>query len=376
MTSNTLPVICQVLHSLNMGGAEVLAREFAVRSVKEFKTVFACLDSIGTIGHQMQNDGYCVEVLGRRSGFDYQLARRLASFCRVNRVSIIHAHQYAPFFYSALSRFPGWRPPILFTEHGRAFPDFRRPKRVAANRLLLRRHDKVIAVGQNVRQALIANEGIPPNRIEVVYNGIDLTAYSPSSAARSSIREELGLSENDFVVIQVARLNSLKDHGTAIRAMERLRASHSQIRLLLVGDGEEMPAIVEQIVKAGLRSTVHILGMQSDVARLLAAADLFLLTSVSEGIPLTVLEAMAMGLPCVATNVGGIPEIIVDGNTGLLANARDDSAIASHIARLAGDSRFRRHLGDRALARAHDLFSDRNMHRTYNHIYHEMVQSV
>ncbi len=319
MTKPERPVICQVLHSLNVGGAEVLAREFAVRSAQDFTTVFACLDRIGTIGQQLREAGYRVELLGRRDGFDYQVSRTLAKFCRANNVSVMHAHQYAPFFYSAVSRWPRRRPPILFTEHGRSFPDFRRPKRVFANKFLLGHGDRVVAVGQHVRRALIENEGIEAARVDVIYNGIDVEAYQQSRTNRLSARQELGLSDTDVVAIQVARLNPLKDHRTAIRAMQRLSASHPNIRLLLVGEGEEMPAIEQMIANAGLQPTVRLLGLREDVAYLLTAADVFLLTSVSEGIPLTLIEAMATGLPCVATNVGGVPEVVVDGETGLLS---------------------------------------------------------
>ncbi len=374
MKQSSKPVVCQVLHSLHVGGAELLARDFARQSQEDVTTVFACLDEVGSLGEELRSEGYTVQLIGRRDGFDYQASRRLARLWRSSRVSVVHAHQYAPFFYSALGRLPGGRPSIIFTEHGRAFPDFRRPKRIAANHLLLRRCDRVIAVGDHVRQALIENEGIAADRVDVIYNGIDVGKYQASQTIRATSRRSLGLSEQEVVVLQVARLNPLKDHATALRAMARLRSSHPHVRLFIVGDGEERPAIQQLISQLELANTVHLLGVRSDVDQLLPAADIFLLSSVSEGIPLTIIEAMATGLPCVATNVGGVAEVIVAGKTGLLATAGDDAVIAGHLASLADSSELRHQYGVAGRQRAHDLFDARQMHARYQQLYRELAQ--
>ncbi|MEX2174073.1 MAG: glycosyltransferase, partial [Pirellulaceae bacterium] len=162
------PVVCQLVHTLNVGGAELLARQFAERARDEFDFVFVCLDSPGVMADELRADGFAVEVLGRRPGFDLACARRLLQVFRRYDVKLVHAHQYAPFFYSAIARLLGWRKlPIVFTEHGRDYPDFRRTKRVLANRCLLRASDRVIGVGECVRGALVANEGLRPERVEV-----------------------------------------------------------------------------------------------------------------------------------------------------------------------------------------------------------------
>jgi len=366
------PVVGQVLHSLAVGGAEFLARQFAQQSAGEVTTVFACLDTLGELGEGLRHQGYCVEVLGRRPGFDYDVARRLAAFCREHQVSVLHAHQYAPFFYASLSRLPWSRPPVLFTEHGRTFPDFRRPKRIIANRCLLRRRDRVVAVGQHVRQALIDNEGLPPDRIDVIYNGIALDQYASSTIEKPALRRQLGLPESSFIVVQVARLNALKDHATAIRVMQRLAATRQDILLVIVGDGEERPRLETLIEQARVHDSVRLVGRRHDVASFLHAADVFLLTSVSEGIPLTVIEAMAAGLPCVATDVGGVSEVVIDGQCGLLAPAGNDEALSQHLATLVTDGRRRRAMGESGRQRAFSTFSDRTMHTAYRKLYLEM----
>src|SRR5262249_9043900 len=154
-------------------------------------------------------------------------------------------------------------------------------------------------------------------------------------ADSSAVRSELGLGVEDLVVVQVARLDYLKDHATAVRTIGRVARKEPRARLVLVGEGPEGPAIRAQVEKEGVGQHVRFRGLGKDVPRLLQAADLFLLTSVSEGIPLTVIEAMAAGLPVVSTRVGGTGEVIAEGQTGLLAPAGDDGALADAVLRLA-----------------------------------------
>jgi len=374
--SRKQPVVCQVLHSLCVGGAEVLASQFAERSAGVVRTVFACLDDLGELGQRLRDGGAEIEVFARRPGFDFGLTRQLARYFDRQQVDVIHAHQYAPFFYSSLARLPGRKPPLIFTEHGRSFPDFRRPKRVFANRFLLGPHDHVIAVGDQVREALIANEGFSPNRVEVIQNGVPVRDYASSPGGRASAREKLGLADHAFVIVQVARLNALKDHRTAVATMWHLISTHPNARLLLVGDGEERPGIEAAIAQAGLADVITLYGSRSDVKTFLHAADAFLLTSVSEGIPLTLVEAMAAEIACVATDVGGIPDVIEHEQSGLLAPAGDALALARYLARLADDTTLRSRIAGRGHRRAIDSFSDDAMHLQYQRLYLELAGPI
>jgi glycosyltransferase involved in cell wall biosynthesis len=364
--------VCQLLHSLNVGGAEVLAARVARRLRGAFRFVFACLDEVGPLGEELRAEGFAVHLLGRRAGLDWGCPLRLTRLLRAERVDVVHAHQYTPFFYGLAARLGGPRRPILFTEHGRHQPDYPRPKRMLANRLLLSRRDRVVGVGAAVRQALIANEGLPARRVEVLYNGIDVDAFAAGGADRAAVRRELGAGPGDLVLVQVARLDYLKDHATAVRTLARVAGAAPQARLWLVGDGPERPGVEARVREFGLGDRVQFLGTRKDVGRLLHAADVFLLTSVSEGIPLTVIEAMAAGLPVVATDVGGLREVVADGATGLLAPAGDDDALAERILRLAGDPEPRRRMGAAGRARAKALFDEPRMCADYSRLYREL----
>jgi glycosyltransferase involved in cell wall biosynthesis len=357
-----------------VGGAELLAARLARQLGNSYRFVFVCLDELGMVGRELRGDGFPVFVLSRRPGVDWNTARRLAGLLRRQRVDLLHAHQYTPFFYTATARLLYRRPPILFTEHGRWYPDYPRRKRIVLNRLVLQRRDRVVGVGESVRQALIDNEGISADRVSVIYNGIDVARYQQNgSDTRWSIRRELGLRPDDVVVVQVARLDYLKDHLTAVRTMARVTACRGDVRLILVGDGPEQATIQQEICRCGLGEHVRLLGLRTDVARLLAASDVFLLTSISEGIPLTVIEAMAAGLPVVSTRVGGVAEIVEEGRTGLLAPARDDGALAEALLLLAADPALRATMGQLGRERAAAVFSEARMHDGYRQLYENML---
>jgi glycosyltransferase involved in cell wall biosynthesis len=370
------PTICQVLHGLGVGGAEVLAARLARRLADAYRFVFVCLDELGVLGERLRDEGFPTSVIDRGPGFDWRCSRRLAEVLRNERVELVHAHQYAPFFYSALARLASRHPPILFTEHGRQHPDVPRPKRVLANSLLLRKYDHAVGVGDAVRRALIDNERLSPDRVSVIYNGIDLGPYRGASSPeeRVAIRRELGIRPQVLTVVQVARLDALKDHETAIRALARLVQTRTEVKLVLVGEGPEEAAIRRLVREHALEPFVLMLGLRGDVPRLLRAADLMLLSSVTEGIPLTLIEGMAAGLPAVATRVGGVGEVVEDGQTGLLSPAGDHAALAAAIARLAGDPDLRLSMGSRARNRAEAVFDEDRMLAEYRAAYERMLR--
>lgn len=365
--------VCQLVHSLNVGGAEILADRFARRLSQHGRMVFACLDDLGPLGERLLREKVPVEQLKRRPGLDLKCAWRLGTYLRHEHVFLVHAHQYTPFFYASLGRMMRGGPPILFTEHGRFHPDLPNRKRMLVNPRMLGAEDRVVAVGECVRRALIDNEGFPPQRIEVIYNGVDLARFEKVGDP-AALRRALGRRPDDFLCIFVARLDPIKDHRTAIRAIQEITRQRPDVHLLVVGDGPERDRIQKLIDEASLQANVHLLGTRHDIPELLSAADLFLLTSVSEGIPLTVIEAMGVGLPVVATDVGGIGEVVVQGETGLMAPAEDFRGIAKGIMQFAGDKETCRRFGAAGRERAIQCFSEQTMIDKYSRIYAEMLE--
>lgn len=372
--SDSRPTICQVIHSLGIGGAEVLLDRMVRAMSDEFRFVIAVLDEIGEIGERLQNDGFTVHHLHRSPGIDHRCAKRLRAFADRESAALLHAHQYTPFFQSMLSRgFTGQRP-VVFTEHGRHCPDLPSRKRMLVNRLLLKKRDRLIGVGQAVAKALIDNEGLPESRVEVIYNGIDLDRTpARDSAAQAFVRSEFGFSTSDFVVIQIARLHELKDHETALRTMALVCREVPHARFLIVGDGECRPHIEKLIEELQLEHHVVLAGSRNDVPELLNAADMFLMTSISEGIPLTLIEAMAAGIPIVSTNVGGIPEMIEHEVSGYLHAAKDVQGLANSCILLARDLEQRHRVAVNGQKTAIAQFSFRSMVDQYRQVYREVL---
>lgn len=368
------PAICHVIHALGVGGAEVLVDQMIRRMQKDFRCIVAVLDEIGEIGKRLQEDGFIVEHLHRQPGIDRGCATRLRQFADREGAEILHAHQCTPFFQAMLSRGLTGRRPVVFTEHGRHFPDTPSRKRAIVNRMLLKRCDRLFGCGAAVRQALINNEGLPESRVEVIYNGVDLKALGkPTSGARESIRAEFGYSADDFVVVQVARLHELKDHQTALKAVDEARHRIPGLRLLLAGDGDQRSAIEQTIRERGLDQAVTLAGTRKDIADLLSASDVFLLSSISEGIPLTVIEAMAARRPVVSTAVGGLPELLEHGVSGMLAPSGDASSLAASLVQLYQSADLRNQMAEVAAGRAQEKFSLQGMLNSYRDVYFDVL---
>ena len=366
--NHNAPVVCQLLHTLNVGGAELLAGNLTRRLRDRYRFIFFCLDELGPGADLLREEGFVVELIGRRPGFDWRCPLRLAARWRHHGVDLVQAHQYTPFFYALLARLRYRTPPVVFTEHGRHFPDYPRPKRKLLNRLLIERRDHVVAVGRSVKTALVENEGIPDRKIEVILNGVDTDRFASSPDTRDEVRSELGMGPNGFLVLMVARLDPIKDHRTAIRACIRAAKEFPALKLVIVGDGPERCALESFARESGVGERIVFLGTRSDVPRLLTAADALLLTSVSEGIPLTVIEAMATGVPVVSTDVGSIADVVTPG-VGLLASAGDDSSIAEHLVHLGRSPLLRTAMGDQGRERAVAEFSETAMAGHYANLF-------
>lgn len=362
--------IGHVLHRLDRAGAEVLAGDLARRLGDRYRSVFLCLDGIGPLGEQLISEGFEVLALGRRPGLDLKVAGRLRAAAKRHSIALLHAHQYTPFCYAALSRRLSASPPILFTEHGRHYPDERKTKRAWANRWLLKPTDRVSAVGQFVKQALIDNEGIAEGRIEVIYNGIDPDAFPPADTnARARARELIGVDDDAPLIMQVARFHPVKDHELSVRAFKQVVAHMPAARLCLVGDGGERPAIEALAAELGIHDQLMFLGVREDVSDLLPGADVFMLSSKSEGVSVTLLEAMATGLPIVATDVGGNAEVVEHDVTGLLSPREDDKALAENLVSLIRDPARRGAFGRAGRSRLLETFTQDRMHRQYAELY-------
>jgi glycosyltransferase involved in cell wall biosynthesis len=317
-----------VMHAMETAGAELLVERLIHSAQGRLKPTIFCLDSLGKRGEQMRMDGMDVISLSRQSGIDWHLPAKFAREINKRQIQILHAHQYAPFLYSAMARIRGAKAKIIFTEHGRHYPDVVSRKRRWANRLVFHRlADATNACSEFSASALWRKEGFPKSNVTVVPNGVDTDYFRPTND-RHELRASLGLAPERRYIACIARFHPVKDHGTLLEAFAQLAKSRSDVHLLLVGDGTERDRLSQMVAEESLTERVHFLGIRSDVRDILAAADVFTLTSLSEAASLTLLEALSCGCPAVVTDVGGNSEIVRHGIEGYLNPRRQPLSLA------------------------------------------------
>jgi glycosyltransferase involved in cell wall biosynthesis len=364
------PRVLQVTLSLNPGGTERLVVELTSRLNAEIPMAVCCLDEAGSWASELEQKGIHVYSLGRAPGFRPGLGRALAAVVDRHRATSIHAHHYSPFVYGCLARL--WRPTlkVVFTEHGRLSDTPPSARRRIANWVLARFPERVFTVSADLKLHLVA-EGFDAQAIDVIYNGIDV-GPEPDAAARARAREMLNVSDDTLVIGTIARLDPVKDLGTLIKAVAQLPDS-VRASLVVLGDGPERLGLEQTARELSMRAPVCFLGRRDDARNWLAGCDVYVNSSVSEGISLTILEAMAAGLPIIATRVGGTPEVI-DDSCGRLIPSRDVGALTAALLSLSEKPALRLALGKAARARVEARFTLDRMVREYRQVYIESTR--
>ena len=360
--------VTRVLHvalSLQPGGTERLIVELAKRLHRDVPAAVCCLDVAGAWASELTTRGIHVTALGRAPGFRPALGRAVSRVAHQHGATVLHAHHYSPFVYSCLARLTRPSLRVVFTEHGRLGDTGPSPKRRLANTILARLADAVCAVSEDVRQHLIG-EGFASSAVGIVYNGIE-PGTAPDPAARARQRAALGIADRVLVVGTIARLDRVKDLGTLIRAVA-LAAQARPVELLIIGDGPERAHLTQLAARESGSAPVRFMGHLDDARAWLAGCDVYANSSLTEGISLTILEAMAAALPIVATRAGGTPEVI-DETCGRLVAPRNPEAMADTIRALGVDARLRQTLGAAARRRVCDRFALDRMVAEYRQVY-------
>jgi len=349
------PRVMQVVLSLVPGGTEHLVVQICKRLPAEYGTVVCCLDAEGEWAADLQARGIEVRALRRKPGFRPEVGRAIARFAAERDIDVLHCHQYSPFVYGRIAAMWNRRLRIVYTEHGRLSDAPPSWKRRLVNPLLSRFDGSIVAVSHELRDYMIESR-FPRERVRVIHNGIE-PAAAASPLDRRKARLLLGLDERAFVVTTVARLDPVKDLVTLLDAFAIVRKRAPGAQLVIVGDGPERQRLEARASHDDLAGSVRITGYRSDVRALLPAADVYASSSISEGVSITILEAMATGIPVVATAVGGTPEILSDGTGGILVPSRDPARMAAAIVSLAEDHRRRGALAAAARRRLETSFT-------------------
>jgi glycosyltransferase involved in cell wall biosynthesis len=351
-------VVVMVDSLRNPGGGERLAVENARRldpsryeatlCITRWDDSLESLEPAASMLAELRAAG--VGVLGLRRAGRLSLGswRPLVRLMRERRVDVLHAHLFGSNVWAVVLGTLGRVPAVVAHEHMWAYggEGASRLRPLLDRDLIGRFADAFIAVSEVGRKQMIEVERVDPAKIVIIRNGI--AGFAPGDGAR--VRAELGIDPGAPLVGSVGHLRPEKAYAVLVAAAAALRDAQPDLVVAIAGEGAERPALEKQIAALGLQGRVRLVGARTDVPDLLAALDVAVCCSDFEGGPLSVMEYMEAGLPVVATDVGGIPELVLDGETGLLVPPRDPAALAEALGRLLGDPERRGRMGERARA--------------------------
>jgi glycosyltransferase involved in cell wall biosynthesis len=358
--------IAHVLTSLGMGGQERIALDLAAGQVALGHAVVAISlapEPGGRLADEFQARGIEVAHMPKRRRVDGGAALRLRALLRARGVDVVHTHNPQPLIYGAVAgRAAGAR--VIHTKHGMNPAG---AKQRLARRLAASLTDAFVAVSEHTGEVARRGRECAATRLHVVPNGIDISRFGADAKAREEARAELGVAPDAFVVGTVGRLYLEKGHEALLRAAAPLLSD--RFHVVIIGEGPEAERLSALVRSLPAPSSVHLLGARRDVPRLLAALDAFALTSLREGLPLVVPEAMAVELPVIATAVGGLPSVVDHERTGYLVELGDTRALRERLAQLDQDRALARRLGRQGRERALAEFSSEAMLARYMRIY-------
>jgi glycosyltransferase involved in cell wall biosynthesis len=284
---------------------------------------------------------------------------------RRENVQLIHAHEFSALICGWLLSILA-RVPLVGTIHGKNYFWEKRRRRLACR--IVARTGRLIAVSEDLKRFIMTNVGIPASRVQVIYNGV-LPSMSCGAAEMDRCRAELGIKADDLVIGTVGSLYPVKGHQFLLQAMPAVLARFPHAILLLAGTGRLEVPLKEMAQALGIDKHVRFLGMRQDVPVLLALMQVFVLPSLSEGLSMALLEAMMAGKAVIATRVGGNPELVDHGQTGLLVKPEDPDDMATKLNSLLGDRSMMRRFAEAGLKRATQHFTLERMANQYEELY-------
>jgi len=368
--------VLHVIDSLGVGGTErgILKIMDGLDSQSFEQRICAIRGSDPKLAESPSVRGRLLSVGSKARGFQF-LVFRLMRVMKMYRPHIVHSRNWGAIEAALAGRLAGV-PVVIHSEHGyeldmlSGLPLRRRLLRNVVYRLC----DSFFTVSRDLQSYHCRQGWISPNRVRVISNGVDTRLFAPNAEARFQIRKRLGLTPESIVLGSVGRMVPIKDHKTLLCSAERLTRSGFDVRVLLVGGGPESEQHRRYAESSdALNGRLTFVGSELDVSALYQAMDIFVLPSICEGMSNTLLEAMASGLPCVATNVGGNPELVGDGRWGYLFSPKDVAGLTELLERLiAGPdlrARFSRTGREEAVAR----FSLERMILDYANLYGDLA---
>ncbi|BAO45448.1 glycosyltransferase [Thiolapillus brandeum] len=365
-TGKTRRKILFINSSLGMGGIETLLLELC-RDMKTqgcYEPGICIFETEGVLQNEYEALGVPVYIIPKKPGLDYSLPFKIRRLIRKEHYDLVHVHNQMSWLYGGTGAILARRP-LVYTEHT-SLEKFTPEQQRKLKTILFwigRKTAQVTTVAKHLIPSLEKDLGIPGDRITNIYNGIDPEPYQ-LEIDRARKLEELGLPADSRVVGIVASLTQAKDHVTLLRAFARVLQDVPAAQLLVAGQGPLKEQIVAETAALGIGGHVHFLGVRRDIPELLQVFDIFTLSSLIEGLPISLLEAMASGCPIVATRIPGVDEL-VDEKSGILVPHSHPEELAAALVRVLVDDELAHSLGNGGRQRILDEFSFEGMIKAY-----------
>ena len=359
---------------MGFGGSEKLVQDLAIASLAHgiFSNVI-CFDSVTSNTDPLVGNGIPIELIKRGpTAFDPRACTRVVHRLKTLKPDLIHAHDPASLAYAVAAGLL-LRIPVVVTEHSRHYIEARRLRRLE-KRLLCQFVSKLVEVSPELARASAERDGISRSKITVIENGVDLKRFA--DADRSLLRDELHLAPGQMLVGMIGRLEEIKGPQVLLEAFALVAGEIPEARLVFIGDGALAEPLDARRRALGLSKRVTFLGSRADIPSAMAALDVLVLPSLSEGLPFALLEGLAAGKAVLATAVGRVPGIIMGtGNeaNGLLVNPGDAEGLAAKLLGLLRDEPLRRALGHRGRRLVEDRYDKSSMLAAYHAVYDQAL---
>lgn len=360
--------IMHLLYSLDTGGMENGVVNLCNRlDPDRFEPSVCVLHGGGVLENRLDRRRVGLVEIKRHFGNDPTVPLRLAWQLRRRHIDILHTHNWVTLVEGFTAAKMARTPTIIHGEHG--YPLEQRPRNVRVQSWLWPRARQITSVAGPLADGMAQLVGYPREQIHVIPNGVDTERFRPLDTPREQLRLEFGLPPQGLLLGVVARLDPVKNHAGMFEALAELGRSGLDVQLVLAGEGPIRDQLEQRSRELQIDDRVHFLGNVPEVERLFCALDVFVLNSHLEGMSNTLLEAMACGLPVVATAVGANPDLVVDGETGCLVPPDDPATLGRTLARLAADPAQRAAMGENGRRRIEQHFSVQRMVDDYNDLY-------
>lgn len=371
------PLIVHVLYRLDTGGMERIVVSLIAATRDRYRHAVIALTGFGAMRLEIEGVVEACVSLDKKPGKDWPCYFRFWRALRSLKPDLVQTYNIGTLDLAPVVRLAGVRR-LVHAEHGRdgSDPGGDDPTYLRLRRWMAPFIDRYVAVSRDLETWLTKRVGLNPSKVAYIANGIDTAAYHatrPRVGARQILRDFAP--PGSLVIGNVARLDKVKDQANLINAFNLLRDPGGRVdcRLVIAGDGPQRADLGQQIAQLGLTESVRLLGNRTDVAEVLAACDVFVLSSIAEGMPVTILEAMASGLPVVATAVGGVASVVEAGVTGTLVPPGEPRVIADALEAYAADEALRHRHGEAGRARVVARFSLNTMVSAYTALYDQLL---